>query len=83
MDQYQSSVAMSAYLVAVTITNHGSKSSAKKDGEIPTKVLIQGFFQLFSKVWAPQADIEAGRADYAAEIGPKIISFYENYFGVK
>ena len=31
-------------------------------------------------VWAPREDVMAGRADYAASIGPRIIQFYSDHF---
>jgi hypothetical protein len=35
------------------------------------------------QVWGTTADIEAGREDYAAYVGPKIIQFFEQYYGIK
>ena len=34
-------------------------------------------------IWAPAADVAAGRAEYAADIGAKIVNFYGDYFGVE
>ena len=36
-----------------------------------------------AQVWAPADDIAAGRADYATMVGPAILDYYEEYFGVK
>ena len=35
------------------------------------------------QVWAPSEDVEAGRADYAALVGPPLIKFYEDTYGIK
>ena len=35
------------------------------------------------QIWAPAEEIAAGRADYAALIGPPIIQFYEDRYGKK
>ena len=34
-------------------------------------------------MWAPVEDVEAGRADYAALVGPPLIKFYEDTYGIK
>ena len=38
---------------------------------------------LFVQVWAPSKDVEAGRADYAAFVGPPLIKFYEDTYAIK
>ena len=35
------------------------------------------------QVWAPSKDVDAGRADYAALVGPPLIKFYEDTYGIK
>jgi len=71
LDVYISSVKMSPYLIAVAIHNYKAK-----DGDI-----LEG--EPITKVWASNEDIEAGRGDYAAVVGPLIIKFYGDYFGVR
>lgn len=66
-DVFETSVEMSPYLVAVGLTNYKPLRSDTSN----------------TTVWGPEADIEGGRGDYAIDIGPKIISFYEEYFQVK
>jgi aminopeptidase N len=67
MDVFDTSAEMSPYLVAVGITDYEPVRSSTDN----------------TTVWAPKDDIDAGRGDYSIEIGPKIIQFYEEYFGVK
>jgi len=67
LDVYETSVAMSPYLMAVAVTDYKPIKSATGN----------------TTVWAPKEDIDASRADYAIEIAPKIIKFYEEYFQVK
>jgi len=67
LDVFDTTVEMSPYLVAVGVTDY---APIKSDTDNTT-------------VWAPKADIDAGRGDYAIDIGPKIIKFYEEYFNVR
>ena len=72
LDIYPQSVRMSPYLVAVVITeDYMAVESDPVDGGPITKV------------WAPRALIEKGMADYAAKIGPPLIQFYEETYGIK
>ena len=67
-DVYSSSVEMSPYLVAVAVHNY--------------KGLESGGEPLHT-VWASEEDVASGKADYAAMVGPSVLSFYEEHFGVK
>jgi len=67
MDHFDTSVEMSPYLIAVGITDYKPLRSSTDN----------------TTVWGPAADIDAGRGDYAIQIGPEIIKFYEEYFQVK
>ena len=35
------------------------------------------------QIWAPATEVAAGRADYAALVGPPLIQFYEDRYGIK
>ena len=71
LDVYRSSVEMSPYLVAVAVHNYKGLESEAAEGAVA------------HTVWAPEEAIRAGRADYAAAVGPAIIRLYGEYFGVK
>ena len=68
LDVYSSSVEMSPYLVAVAVHNYKGLESGGEP---------------FHTVWAPEEDVASGKADYAAMVGPAVLSFYEEHFGVK
>ena len=68
LDVYSSSVEMSPYLVAVAVHNY--------------KGLESGGEPLHT-VWASEEDVASGKADYAAMVGPSVLGFYEEHFGVK
>jgi len=68
LDVYSSSVEMSPYLVAVAVHNY--------------KGLESGGEPLHT-VWASEEDVASGKADYAAMVGPSVLSFCEEHFGVK
>jgi aminopeptidase N len=34
-------------------------------------------------IWAPAADVAAGRSDYAADIGARVVNHYADYFDVE
>ena len=53
---------MSPYLVAITVVDYVSVKSPVHN----------------TSVWASSKDIQDGRGDYALEIAPRIIKFYEN-----
>jgi len=67
VDIFDTSLEMSPYLVAVGITDYEPIRSSTDN----------------TTVWAPKNDIDTGRGDYSIKIGPEIIKFYEEYFGVK
>ena len=63
---------MSPYLVAVVVTeDYMAVESDPVEGGPTTKVL------------APRNLVEKGMADYAAKIGPPLIQFYEERYGIK
>ena len=64
LDKFETSVHMSPYLVAVAITDFISLASLDNS----------------TAVWGPRDDIEAGRGDFANEIGSEIMSYYADYF---
>ena len=55
---------MSTYLVAITVTDYASIKSNEHN----------------TSVWASAKDIKDGKGDYALEIAPKILNFYERHF---
>lgn len=70
VDTFETGVLMSPYLFALAITNYEAVESTVPGNGPHT-------------IWAPAADVAAGRADYAADIGARIINFYGDYFGVE
>ena len=64
MDTFETSVKMSPYLVAIAITDFVSLPSLDNS----------------TRVWGPREDIEAGRGDFANQIGSEIMSYYADYF---
>ena len=80
---------MSTYLVAVVVTwDYKSVESNLVEGGPITKVSIYSFRNELhpstqKQVWAPSKDVEAGRADYAAFVGPPLIKFYEDTYAIK
>ena len=70
LDVYRSSVEMSPYLVAVAVHNYkGVESETGEDWR--------------HTVWASEEDVASGKADYAVMVGPAVLRFYEEHFGVK
>ena len=55
---------MSPYLVAITVTDYVSVKSPVHN----------------TSVWASAQEIKDGKGDYALDIAPKMLNFYENYF---
>ena len=66
LDRFETTPKMSAYLVAIGITDFVSLPSLDDS----------------TTVWGPRDDIEAGRGDYANQIGSEIMSYYADYFKV-
>ena len=67
LDTFETSLAMSSYLVAVAITDYVTLPSTDNS----------------TSVWAPVEDIEAGRGDYSNIIGAQIMAHYADYFNVE
>ncbi|CAH0778351.1 unnamed protein product [Bemisia tabaci] len=70
-DHYQESVPMSTYLVAFVVSDFASMSTNEEQ---------QGNGTRF-KVWARKAAL--AQAHYSLEIGPRILEYFEEYFGIK
>lgn len=66
-DHFQKSVKMSSYLVAFVITDFAHLSTKTKRG-------------IKIRVWAPPDLIE--QAQYALEVTPKVIDYYEKFFKI-
>ncbi|XP_027211538.2 aminopeptidase N [Penaeus vannamei] len=66
-DRYEKSVPMSTYLVAFVVSDFVQVNTTVND-----KVLL--------RVWARQAAID--QAEYAMAVGPKILSYLEEYFNL-
>ena len=69
-DIYEESVPMSTYLVAFVISDFDYKVVSQ-----PGKTLY--------RVIARPSSLAAGHADFAGDIGPKILDYFEDYFHVK
>lgn len=67
-DEYQDTVPMSTYLVAFMVSEFEYKESDPQ----PNKVLF--------RVWARRDAIE--QVEFARKVGPKFLSYYEQYFDV-
>ena len=67
LDTFETSVAMSPYLVAVAITDYVTLPNTDNS----------------TSVWAPAEDIEAGRGDFSNVIGAQIMAHYADYFNVE
>ncbi|ROT69096.1 Aminopeptidase N [Penaeus vannamei] len=66
-DRYEKSVPMSTYLVAFVVSDYVHINSTEND-------------RVDFRVWARQETID--QAEYANEIGPKILCFFEDYFNL-
>lgn len=68
-DEFEESVPMSTYLVAYTVNNFGYKESklTSKTGVV-------------FRTWARRDALT--QVEYAKEIGPKVLKFYEDYFSL-
>ncbi|ROT69085.1 putative aminopeptidase N-like isoform X2 [Penaeus vannamei] len=66
-DRYEKSVPMSTYLVAFVVSDYVHINSTEND-------------RVDFRVWARQETID--QAEYANEIGPKILRFFEDYFNL-
>ncbi|XP_055379130.1 aminopeptidase N-like [Condylostylus longicornis] len=76
-DEFEESVPMSTYLVAYTINDFGYKDS-------PMEKLVENndkHGNVTFRTWARKNALD--QAEYAAEIGPKILRYYEEYFDIK
>ncbi|XP_037798461.1 aminopeptidase N-like [Penaeus monodon] len=66
-DRYEKSVPMSTYLVAFIVSDFAHVST-----------IVNG--NVLFRVWARQAAID--QAEYAMEVGPKILTYFEEYFNL-
>ncbi|XP_063593106.1 aminopeptidase N-like [Penaeus indicus] len=66
-DRYEKSVPMSTYLVAFIVSDYVQINSTMND-------------RVAFRVWARQEAID--QAEYANEVGPKILGFFEDYFNL-
>ncbi|TDG52379.1 hypothetical protein AWZ03_001209 [Drosophila navojoa] len=66
--EFEESVPMSTYLVAYSVNDFSHKPST-----LPNSTLF--------RTWARPNAIE--QCDYAAEVGPKVLQYYEDLFGIK
>ncbi len=69
-DTYESTVVMSTYLVAFTVMDFS---------KVTSDLLPNGVEQA---TWARKDCIDAGYAEYTKVIGPELIAFYEQTFGI-
>ncbi|BFF91848.1 aminopeptidase N [Drosophila madeirensis] len=66
--EFEESVPMSTYLVAYSVNDFANKPST-----LPNSPLF--------RTWARPNAID--QCDYAAEFGPKVLQYYEQFFGIK
>ena len=66
-DIFSTTVTMSPYLIAFSISDYAGHSAGSHN----------------VTVWGPKADIESGKAEYAAKIGADIIDFYGKHFDIE
>ncbi|XP_016952805.1 aminopeptidase Ey [Drosophila biarmipes] len=66
--EFQESVPMSTYLIAYSVNDFSHKPST-----LPNSALF--------RTWARPNAID--QCDYAAEFGPKVLQYYEQFFGIK
>ncbi|KAH8271340.1 hypothetical protein KR018_007311 [Drosophila ironensis] len=66
--EFEESVPMSTYLVAYSVNDFSHKPST-----LPNSALF--------RTWARPNAID--QCDYAAEFGPKVLQYYEEFFGIK
>ncbi|XP_063912519.1 aminopeptidase N-like isoform X2 [Zophobas morio] len=69
-DKYAPSVPMSTYLVAYIVSDFGYKISE------PSKLNNVTF-----RTWAKKDSLE--QVEYAREVGPKVLEYYEDFFDIK
>ncbi|XP_015838559.2 aminopeptidase N isoform X1 [Tribolium castaneum] len=69
-DKYEPSVPMSTYLVAFMISDFGHKTSEPSQKNNVT-----------FKIWAKKDSLD--QVDYAREVGPKVLEYYEDFFDIK
>ena len=68
-DQYQQSVKMSTYLVAFVVSKFQYREITREDNGVRFRI------------WSNPASLD--QTEYARDIGPKILKFFEDYFRVK
>lgn len=70
IETFETSVKMSTYLVAYSVSDFEYK-------EAKTDTKDDVIFRIYARRDA------MGQVDYAADIGPKVLKFYEDYFQIK
>ena len=68
-DDYQESVKMSTYLVAFVVSKFEYRQSAPRSNNVRFRI------------WSRKDAVE--QTEYARDIGPKMLEFFESYFDVK
>ena len=67
-DQYEESIKMSTYLLAFVISDFKYRVGIKTENQVQFRI------------WSRSEALE--QTEYAADIGPKILQYYEDYFKV-
>ena len=68
-DKYELSVKMSTYLVAFVVSKFQFRETTREDNKVRFRI------------WSDPASLD--QTEYARDIGPKILKFFEDYFKVK
>jgi len=68
-DRYQQSVKMSTYLVAFVVSKFKFRETTREDNGVRFRI------------WSEPSSLD--QTEYARDIGPKILKFFEDYFNVK
>ena len=68
-DKYEQSVKMSTYLVAFVVSKFQFRETTREDNKVRFRI------------WSDPASLD--QTEYARDIGPKILKFFEDYFQVK
>ena len=68
-DKYEQSVKMSTYLVAFVVSKFQFRETTREDNKVRFRI------------WSEPSSLD--QTEYARDIGPKILKFFEDYFQVK
>ena len=68
-DRYEQSVKMSTYLVAFVVSKFQFRETTREDNKVRFRI------------WSEPSSLD--QTEYARDIGPKILKFFEDYFQVK